>query len=169
MNFLRLIGRGDFAGADRPNRFIRDNALLHIFSGDAGEGAVELTTVDFIRNARFTFFKEFADADDRDEAGGESGANFKIDEFAGFADDVAAFTMTKNNVLATDVGEHRHFNFAGESASLFKISVLSANANVRTLEDFSNRLNIKGRGANSDINFANASGGFLETLSERFR
>ena len=68
VNFLRLIGRGDFAGADRPNRFIRDNALLHIFSGDAGEGAVELTTVDFIRDARFTFFKEFADADDRDEA-----------------------------------------------------------------------------------------------------
>ena len=76
MGFLCLGSRGRFTGADRPNRFVCNNGLGHLFLAQAGQTPAHLAFQDFFHLARFTFRECFADADNRLEGCGMRRSRF---------------------------------------------------------------------------------------------
>ena len=69
MHFLRLGGRGCFASADGPDRFVGDDRAFHLGCGQACQAAPDLRADDLFRAAAFAIFELFAHADDRFQAG----------------------------------------------------------------------------------------------------
>ena len=70
VHLLRLRGRGDLAGADRPDGLIRDDDVRPVRGGEQLDGRVRLRAADLERLARLALLERLADAEDDLEACG---------------------------------------------------------------------------------------------------
>ena len=64
----RLRGIARAAGADRPDRFVRDDAAREFFGGDSVEGRADLRDHALVGDAGVAFQRRLADGDDRRQA-----------------------------------------------------------------------------------------------------
>jgi hypothetical protein len=67
VHLLRLLGRGGLAGADRPDRFVRDDDLADAVAVDVDDGG-QLALHHFLGLPGFALGQRLADADDRRDA-----------------------------------------------------------------------------------------------------
>ena len=65
---LRLLGRGDLAGADRPDRLVGDRDLGDLLGGQALEALLDLVAQLALGVAALALLLGLADAEDRLEA-----------------------------------------------------------------------------------------------------
>ena len=64
MHFLRLLGGGDFARPNRPNRFVSDHDFGHLLGRKARQRTGELALNHPQRFAGLAIGEQFADAND---------------------------------------------------------------------------------------------------------
>ena len=127
VDFLGLRGRRRAAGADRPDRLVRDHeALRGDRAVDAVEAARELRVDDVERAAAVALGEHLADAHDRAEPGRERGARFLADALVRVAEELAALAVTDDRPGRAGVGEQRRRDLAGERAARFPEAVLRA-------------------------------------------
>ena len=155
MDLLRLLIGSGFAGADCPNGLVGDDDLSHIGGGDSFEGLADLA-IDHVGGlVAFAFLECFTDADDGDETGGDGGGGTLVDGFIRFAEVLAAFGVSDDDVCHAGVLEHIGGNFTGESAIGGPVDVLGTDANRGTLGGLDDGGDGEVRGA--DENFGEGS------------
>ena len=103
MHFLGLLGRGDPAGADRPNRLVGDHQPADLLRRNAGQRAVELPADHFVRAAGFAIGQQLADANDRRQPGGQCGQQLLVHLGIGFLEQLPPLAVAENDEPAAEV------------------------------------------------------------------
>src|SRR6266850_2598489 len=112
VDLLRLSGRGGAAGADRPHRLVGDDAGGELLGADVGEGRVDLPGNDGAGRLRLTLLERLADADDRNESGGQHGVDTPIDGLVRLAEELPALGVADDDERAPRLAQHRDRDLA---------------------------------------------------------
>ena len=162
MDGLGLLGRGGLAGADGPDGLIGNDGALHFIGGQADETFFHLLSDDGFGRAGFAVSQSFADADDRLEADGEGFFEFLVDGLVRFAEILAAFRVTDDDVFSAGFHEHFAAHFAGIGAGSFPIHILGADFDVRAFQNVGHGFDRGEDGANDYFDVLNASDFFFD-------
>ena len=103
MHFFGLLRARRLAGADGPHGLIGDDGARE--RGDARqiEHGVQLAIDHFERAAGFALGEQFADAEDRGQAGAKHRGKLARHQLIGLAEQGAPFGMADDRARATDV------------------------------------------------------------------
>ena len=104
VDLLGLLGRGDQAGADRPDRLVGEHRRRP--SARASSPASEPSnwpSTTRLGLLRLALCSGLADADDRDQPGGQGGVDLLVDLGVGLAQDVPPLAVAEDDVGAADV------------------------------------------------------------------
>ena len=128
MRFLRLIRGGRAARADGPDRLVGDDQRADLLAGDAVEAGLDLAIEDGERGAGLAFGERLADADDRDEAGGDRRADLPVHGLVGLAEQGPPLRVADDHVLGAGLLDHRAADLTGERALALPVQVLRRDA-----------------------------------------
>src|SRR5579884_440107 len=115
-DLLRVGRGGHLAGADRPDRLVRDHGLLDLLRGKARERAVELGQRVRDVFARLADLQPIADAHDRAHAAAERRLGLGRDQFVGLAVVLAPLRVPDHDVRAAELGQHGRGDLSGVRA-----------------------------------------------------
>ena len=170
VGLLRHFRGSGLARSDRPDRLVGNRDVRHVGGGEVGETALELDGENVVRLAAFALGEGLSDADDRLEFIFQSGFDALVDGLVGFAEVLSALAVTDNDVFHADFLQHRAGDFTGERAVVRPVNVLSADFDVRALQDFNRgRKAGEGRADSHGDRVAELGEAFLESFRESFR
>src|SRR6202171_272885 len=86
VHFLRLAGGGGLAGADGPDRLVREGQLADLLGGQSRERAAHLSRDDFPGAVGLALLQRFTHADDGVQAGLEGGLDLLVHAFIRLAE-----------------------------------------------------------------------------------
>ena len=130
---MRLFGdfrRRGLAGADRPDRLVREDQRRHGRGGKSVEAARQLGRQHFFGAVAGAFGVGLADADNRLEARRERGLDAGVHGLVGLAEILAAFAVADDDVFDAGLLEHGRGDLAGERAGFGPVDVLRADLDV---------------------------------------
>src|SRR6476620_5724935 len=107
VRLLRLDRRRGPAGADRPDRLVRDHERADLLAGDGVEPSLNLAIEDGHRRAGLALGQRLADADDRNEVGGNRGADLPVHHLVGLAEQRPPLRVADDHVLGARLLDHR--------------------------------------------------------------
>src|SRR5689334_15476284 len=125
-HLLRVIRRRDLAGADRPDRLVRDHHRRDRVGGNLRERALELGDHVFDVRARLAHLKRLAHAEDRRDRYRQGRLDLRVDEGVVLVVVVAPLGVPAQHVRAAQLGQHRPGDLAGVGALLVPGNVLGA-------------------------------------------
>ena len=152
VDLLRLLGRCGLARADGPNGFVCDHELLVLLGGEVVNDLFDLRLHYVEVLAGFTLFEVLAHAVDRRQAVGVSLRHLLVERLGGLAVVLAALRVAEDHVLAAQRRDHRSGDLARVGAFGFGGAVLRAECDIRTLERFGDRREVRERRAYDEIN-----------------
>ena len=167
VHFLRLLGRGDLAGADGPHGFVGDHDAGGLVFIDAFETGFELSLDDRKRGTGFAFGESFTDAEDGAELVFKCGQDFFIHERIGLAKERTPLAVAEDDVRGEERAQHRRGNFAGEGAAGFEVHVLRAELERGAVERFGGAFERGERRAHDDFDVGLLADGGDELSDER--
>src|SRR5262245_20998035 len=121
---VRVVGRGVATGADRPDRFVRDDAPLGRRSLDPVEGGPRLRLDARVGAARLALLERLADADDRRHLVLQDRLDLQVHDLVGVAEELPALRVPDDDVGDVQLRQHRRRDLAGERALLLEVAVL---------------------------------------------
>jgi hypothetical protein len=106
MDFLRLLRRGDLAGADGPDGLVGDDNARGHFLAHALECALKLGLHDLERRTRFALREGLADAEDRLQLGLERSHHLLVDECVVLAEVGSPLAVAEDDVGREQRAQH---------------------------------------------------------------
>ena len=128
---LCLLGLGDLAGADRPDRLVGDRDLAEPLGRHLGEALLDLVAQLALGVALLALGLGLADAEDRREAGGERRRDLERQRLVGLGEQLAALRVPEHHAVDIQLGEHRRGDLAGEGPVLGLVHVLREHLHAR--------------------------------------
>ena len=107
-----------------------------------------------------------ADADDRDQPGGQGGVELGVDLRVGLAQPVPPLAVAEDHVGAAGVDEHRAGDLAGVRPAGLPVHVLAAQADRRAFQDRVDRLEEHRRRADDDMDVGRRADARLDRLGQ---
>mmetsp|Transcript_22697 Transcript_22697/g.40145 ORF Transcript_22697/g.40145 Transcript_22697/m.40145 type:complete len:224 (-) Transcript_22697:228-899(-) len=130
MHLLRLLGRSDLPGADRPHRFIRYHNLIPV--RDLVGHSCHLPLADFKGLAGLSFLEKLTDTQDNSKTLIESVFCLSSNDFVGFLDlrQMPPLRMPKDHPITPNVRKHLGTDLPSESAATLHPAVLASHSKV---------------------------------------
>src|SRR5581483_1235128 len=147
VRFLRLLGRGGLARADRPHRLVGDHPVVG--SGRGGDG--ELPLEDLERASGVPFLAGLAQAEDRPQAVASGGLELARHDAVALVVVLPPLAVTDQHPRAAGVAELRAGDVAGVRALVVAVEVLAAEADARARERLGDRGQERERREDGDV------------------
>eukprot|EP00754_Rhynchopus_humris_P039662 Rhum_TRINITY_DN22785_c0_g1::Rhum_TRINITY_DN22785_c0_g1_i1::g.176040::m.176040 len=117
-HLLRLLRRRHLAGADRPDRLVRDDDLVEGRRGKTPEAGGELGGADLLGAAGLTLGQGLADAEDDGEVVLQGSLDLLADDGVGLLVDGATLAVAEDDVVEADVLHLLGADLSGERTAL---------------------------------------------------
>ena len=167
MHLLRLRRGGSPSGPDRPDRLVGDEAAAHVGFRDVDQGGVELTLHHREGGAAVPLAQGLADADDRDQPGGQRGARLAVHVGVGLAHELPPLRMADDHVAATGIDQLGRGYLAREGALRLPVAILTSNRDAAAPEPRGHGRQGDEGGGDDDIGAADAGDPRLDVGRQR--
>src|SRR5690606_25484753 len=129
-DLLRVVGRGDLTGADRPDGLVGDDAARSSLGVDPGERALDLRERVGDLLPRLAHVQALADADDRRHVRAERRLRLRAHQRVVLAVVLTTLRVPDDDVADAELGEHRRRDLARVGAAGVRRHVLRAVADL---------------------------------------
>src|SRR5947207_2370147 len=140
VDLLRLSGRGGPASADCPHRLVGDDAGSDLLGTHVGDGRVDLPGNDGAGRLRLTLLERLADADDRDESGGQHAVDTPVDGLVGLTEELPPLGVADDDERAPRLAQHRDGDLARVGSLRLPVAVLCGELDARPVERLRHRV-----------------------------
>src|SRR5712664_2887755 len=124
------------AGADGPNRLVRNQNTGELLRGQRAGAAAELPAENLFRKAGIAVLLRFSEANNGCEATIQRNQGLLGNIVVPLAKKLASLGVADDDVAAAGFGKHGGGNFAGEGALLAPRNVLTGDGGARAFRGF---------------------------------